>query len=355
MEIISQIFKWIITLLLILIITLLTSIAILAGTLALTFRDSYTALEYIEKAELTEYIYPAMMQFLIRTAPDKTEDEIIFQIYGEGYETSEIIEEINDDENKERIFSEFVESMYAWLDGRTTSPQFSIKFANNMEDHEKLVFAYYATEVEKVPLCQSFSVVPDGFDPLSASCRPQSFDSTELEESFQILKNSEEYEAYASKVNLESERLIEIEPKTSEQIQLYFQLFLFSSLILGFIVILLGLLYAWVYPSKGKGMVSFGSIILSIGAVFITFSNFMRPTFTFIFEQLQDRIVLEEDPELYEIVSGIAIKIFEAFKENMLIVSVVVAVIGMLIFLLFGLLSLNRNRGKRKVYTEELG
>lgn len=354
MEIISQIFRWIFTLLLILIITLLTSIAILAGTLALTFRDAYTALEYIEGAELTEYTYPAMMQFLIRTAPDKSENEIIYQIYGEGYETAEIVGEINDDENKQRIFSDFIEAMYAWLEGRTTFPQFSIKFTNNAEDHEKLVFAYYTTEVEKVPLCKAFSDVPEGFDPLSARCRPQSFNSTELEASFERLKDSDEYEAYASKVNIESERLIEIEQTTSEQIQLYFKLFLFSSLILGFIVLILGLLYSWFYPSKGRGMISFGSIILSVGAIFATLSYFIRPTFAFIFEQLQDRVVLEEDPELYAIASELAIKIFEAFKENMLIVSVIVAVIGMLIFLFSGLLSLNRNRGERKVYTESL-
>lgn len=68
---------------------------------------------------------------------------------------------------------EVINSFYAWLNGLTPKPDFTVDFSTNIEQMANNLSAYAMRRLQMQPVCK---VDPESIDPFTATCRPNNFD-----------------------------------------------------------------------------------------------------------------------------------------------------------------------------------
>lgn len=76
----------------------------------------------------------------------------------------------------------FIDGTYAWLHGETERPKFTLDFTPSKKKLAKKLGDHAEKRARKLPVCTSFSQIPQEIDPLSLKCIPPGYDISSISE-----------------------------------------------------------------------------------------------------------------------------------------------------------------------------
>lgn len=186
----------------------------------------------------------------------------------------------------------FVESNYAWLEGKTDKPTFIIDLTEAKQTFAEKVGAYVTTYLSGLPVCTNAQLAqPQNVDPLNATCRPPTV-------------NPQTEGALATQQIIASDELLDntvltaqnINPDSSAQTQPYYeklaqlpQAYQFGAWVpyMFAVIALLGTVVMVFLSSTRRRGIKRTGIILAIAGVILVITKFSS---TVAFKQLEDRV-----------------------------------------------------------------
>jgi hypothetical protein len=185
----------------------------------------------------------------------------------------------------------FLDSNYAWLEGKTATPNFNINLTSEKESFAQNVGQYVKTYTAGLPVCAGTTVPQQNTDLLAATCRPSTLTpeaagaqaTQQIETSGDFLSNPV---ITASSIN----------PKGNQQSKPYYQklswlpkLYRLSAklpLILGGLSIISALAIVSIAPVRRRGVRRVGYTLLAAGIILVT----MKFISDFAFNRLERKV-----------------------------------------------------------------
>lgn len=170
----------------------------------------------------------------------------------------------------EQSVNTFLNANYAWLQGKTASPQFAINLSNNKESFAASIGQMVQSHLAGLPACSDSQLVSLQFpvDPLTVACRPPTLDAkTEAQQVTQAISSGD----FLNKPELTSTNISKNQPYYQKLSSLpkFFRLSQKLPVILSTLSLLLVLGIIFIAPTRRRGWRRVGSVLLTAGIILI--------------------------------------------------------------------------------------
>jgi hypothetical protein len=188
--------------------------------------------------------------------------------------------------------NKFIESNYAWLEGKTATPDFVINLTSAKQSFAEQVGAYVTTHLANLPACTDLATAQaQAADPLNATCRPPSVDpkaagtevTQQIASSDELLSNP-----VLTAQNINPEPAAQKDPYYEKLAHLpkAYQLSQKLPYIFAGLALLSAIVLALLYSPRRKGVRLVGIMFAIAGAILVIF----KFTSDIAFRRLEDRI-----------------------------------------------------------------
>ena len=186
----------------------------------------------------------------------------------------------------------FIESNYAWLEGKTEKPTFIIDLTDAKQTFAQKVGAYVTTYLASLPVCTNAQLAQlQGVDPLNATCRPATVNpqtegalvTQQIIASNELLDNTV---LTAQNINPDSSAQTQPYYEKLAQLPKAYQFGAWVPYIFGVIALLGAVVLVFLSSTKRRGVKRTG-IVLAIAGVILVITKFSS---TVAFKQLEDRV-----------------------------------------------------------------
>jgi len=186
----------------------------------------------------------------------------------------------------------FVESNYAWLEGKTDKPTFVIDLTEAKQTFAEKVGAYVTTYLSGLPVCTNAQLAQlQNVDPLNATCRPPTVNpqtegalvTQQIIASDELLDNTV---LTAQNINPDSSAQTQPYYEKLAQLPQAYQLGAWVPYMFGVIALLGTVVMIFLSSTKRRGIKRTG-IILAIAGVILVITKFSSDV---AFKQLEDRV-----------------------------------------------------------------
>lgn len=183
-----------------------------------------------------------------------------------------------------------IRATYAWLEGRTPTPEFTIALIDDRQTAINLLSATFTEKVRALPTCDASFVPPPDFNPLEATCAPSGYDPAEVSRFITEHADDPQFQSLLDNMVLRSDALIRMDPRTSQQVQLGYRLFALFPLMLAAAVVLLTALLMLLIPHFPRGVTVAGFVIGCTALVLLLGALIGAREFGTVDALLRDRI-----------------------------------------------------------------
>lgn len=298
-----NIFRWILSIFFILILSILIIAGIPLASLSKVITNPESIKSWLSKGKVYENLA----------------DIIIDQI---SLESMADLPEFINLENKEELKNVFIKIFpaawiqtnvesaidggYEWLEGKTDLPYFEIDFSENKDTMLDEIVNYFTSSLETLPTCteaEMLSMQNEGkdFNPIDATCLPPGFDKNNLGEIEKELENKlNEIEIY-EKGKIRSTEFITIDSVITQNVQKVYEIFKNLPVIITFSIIVISLILFITIPGLSTSFLIVG-IIWVVGSSILLFGSFfLQNRFDSVYQDQINKIPAEQ----VEVISNI--------------------------------------------------
>lgn len=256
----------------------------------------------------------------------------------------------------EKTANTFIDANYAWLQGKTSTPQFNIDLTSAKQDFANRVGQYVQTRLAGLPVCtaaqQAALQIP--VDSLSVSCRPATLDpktegariTSEVNSSDFLSKPVLTPDTLGRDQSSQNKKPYYLQASKLPQI---YRLAQKAPLILGAIALLSALLIIITAPERRRGWRRIGAVFLAAGIVLIA-SKFIADVAVHRLEQTKshDGIVSQLQQPRNDVLNKAEAELVQAN----LIAGVIFVVLAVAIF--GGLYQTRESKPRKPIVTREV-
>lgn len=167
-----------------------------------------------------------------------------------------------------------IDSVYSWLEGETSSPEFEIDISENLALAQEEIIKLTTDEFYALPTCsesQMEQYSEENLNPIEANCLPVGFDMSEEDFENKIREELNKQDVFQKDV-ISSNDMFNITEQASKTIQLGYDVFKKMQLIVIISVLLVTLLLFVLIPGLAGKFLMTGSIWVVSGAL-LMFAN----------------------------------------------------------------------------------
>lgn len=250
MQTLVIILRWLLGLTLSLV--LITSIALLVplSGISLTLTNSENPKRWLRESKIYDNILPLIIDIADRTASDSEELVLLSnRLKNKNDPLTILLTKKFTPEFTQQSTEVVIEGVYKWFSGQSSKPSFAIAFARDENEMIEMFSILYMERIATMPACTTAQLREYTGNPFELTCKPANISTGQITLFLKSQVNSPEVKELFKQAQFSSDSL-QIDPKTTEQVQFWYRIIWLMPVLTGFIMVLSPLLISFIYTTK---------------------------------------------------------------------------------------------------------